>query len=86
MELTPSLAIIDFENLTKVPVVVWIGSGVAESLASDRSGVPGLSLVPRERVMKTRADLGAAGHAPGLAQIRQVEVYEGALSFPRSYQ
>lgn len=58
-ESVPSLAIIDFENLTKVSEDDWIGIGVAESLTADLSGLSGLSLVPRERVIKTRADLVA---------------------------
>ena len=55
--LPDTLAIVDFRNLSRDPDDDWIGSGFAESLSADLARLPGVSLVPREKV---RAALG--GH------------------------
>jgi len=57
--LPDSLAVLDFENLSRNADDDWIGSGIAESLASDLSRVEGLTVAPRGKVLA----LGAA-HAP----------------------
>ena len=56
--LPDTLAVIDFENLSKNPEDDWIGSGIAESLATDLSRVDGLSVVAREKVLALRATVG----------------------------
>ncbi len=58
--LPDTLAVVDFENVSKDPADDWIGSGIAESLAADLLRVPGLTVVARERMLQTRAGLGAA--------------------------
>lgn len=50
-----SLAVIDFENLTKADGDAWLGSGIAESLASDLTTVSGLQVLARERVLAALA-------------------------------
>ena len=53
--LPDTLAIVDFVNLSRNPDDEWIGSGFAESLATDLARLPGVTLVPRERVRQARA-------------------------------
>jgi TolB-like protein/cytochrome c-type biogenesis protein CcmH/NrfG len=66
-----TLAVMDFENLSRNPDDDWIGSGVAESVAAELARVPGLSVVAREKAIKVRKSLGEAadaldlGHALG---------------------
>jgi serine/threonine-protein kinase len=55
-----SLAVIDFENLTKADGDAWLGSGIAESLASDLTTVPGLQVLARERIVAALATDRAA--------------------------
>ena len=52
-----TLAISDFRNLTGNADDDWIGSGFAESLATDLSRLPGVTLIPREKVRQA----GSAG-------------------------
>jgi serine/threonine protein kinase/Tfp pilus assembly protein PilF len=69
--LPDTLAVMDFENLSRNPEDDWIGSGVAESVAAELSRVPGLSVVAREKALKVRkaladsADALDLGHALG---------------------
>jgi serine/threonine-protein kinase len=56
--LPDTLAVLDFENLSRNPDDAWIGSGIAESLAADLSRISGLSVVAREKVLSTRGKLG----------------------------
>ncbi len=56
--LPESLAVVDFENLSKNPDDAWLGSGIAESLAADLSRLPGLSVVAREKLLAARGALG----------------------------
>ncbi len=56
--LPDTLAVVDFENLSKNPDDAWIGSGIAESLAADLARVAGLSVVAREKVLSQRGRLG----------------------------
>ena len=60
-----TLAILDLENISGDPADDWVGSGVAESLATDLSRVPGLALVAREKLLKARTMLAARGASPG---------------------
>jgi serine/threonine protein kinase/Tfp pilus assembly protein PilF len=53
--LPDSLAIVDLRNLSRVVDDDWIGSGFAESLASDLTRLSGVSLVPRQKVLQARA-------------------------------
>jgi TolB-like protein/Tfp pilus assembly protein PilF len=53
--LPDTLAIVDFVNLSRNPDDEWIGSGFAESLATDLARLPGVTLVPGERVRQARA-------------------------------
>jgi TolB-like protein/Tfp pilus assembly protein PilF len=55
VSLPDTLAIVDFRNLSASADDDWIGSGFAESLSADLARVPGVSLVPREKVLKARA-------------------------------
>jgi eukaryotic-like serine/threonine-protein kinase len=69
--LPDTLAVMDLENLSRNPEDDWIGSGVAESVASELARVAGLSVVAREKVSKVRKALGGSsdsidlGHALG---------------------
>jgi len=58
--LPETLAVIDFENLSRNPDDDWIGSGIAESLSADLARVEGLTVVPRGRVVGARARGGDA--------------------------
>jgi non-specific serine/threonine protein kinase len=66
-----TLAVMDFENLSRNPDDDWIGSGVAESVAAELARVPGLSVVARAKAVKVLKGLGGAadalelGHALG---------------------
>jgi serine/threonine protein kinase len=51
--LPQSLAVLDFRNLAGSSDDDWIGSGIAESVSADLSGVPGLALVGREKMLTT---------------------------------
>lgn len=59
--LPETLAILDLRNLAGRSEDDWIGSGVAESLAADLTRQPGLTVLPRARVLRAMRD--AAGHA-----------------------
>ena len=69
--LPDTLAVMDFENLSRNPDDDWIGSGVAESVGAELARVPGLTVVAREKALKVRKALGGApdaldlGHALG---------------------
>ncbi len=55
--LPDTLAIVAFRNLSQNKDDDWIGSGFAESLGADLARLPGVSLVPREKVAGALADL-----------------------------
>jgi TolB-like protein/tetratricopeptide (TPR) repeat protein len=63
--LPDTLAIADFRNLSRNPDDDWIGSGFAESLAADLARLPGLTLVPREKVRSALAAGDGADSAVG---------------------
>jgi len=60
-EVPNSLAILAFDNLSDNTDDDWIGTAVAESLASDLGRVSGLQVLPREKVIAVRATLAAEG-------------------------
>ena len=67
--LTPvphTLAVLDLRNLSGAPEDNWIGSGIAETLTADLARVSGLTVVSREKVLKTarEASAVAAPHEP----------------------
>ncbi len=69
--LPDTLAVMDFENLSRNPDDDWVGSGIAESVAAELTRVAGLSVVAREKALKVKKTLAAAsdalelGHALG---------------------
>ena len=63
--LPDTLAIADFVNLSRNPDDEWIGSGFAESLATDLTRLPGLTLVPaRARAAGARRQGGGGNAGP----------------------
>ncbi len=69
--LPDTLAIVDFQNLSKDSTDAWLGSGMAESLTTDLSRVDGLRVVGREQLLRARAAverLEGADDAVGIAQ------------------
>jgi serine/threonine-protein kinase len=65
VSLPDTLAIPDFVNLSRNPDDEWIGSGFAESLATDLSRLSGVTLVAREKVRHASA---AGRDAPELGR------------------
>ncbi len=63
--LPDTLAVADFRNLSRDPEDDWIGSGFAESLSADLGRLPGVSLVPREKVRAALAESDGSGAALG---------------------
>ena len=61
--LPDTIALLDLENLSGNPDDNWIGSGIAESLATDLARAAGLSVLSRERVLKARAACAAKSDA-----------------------
>jgi non-specific serine/threonine protein kinase len=59
--LPDSLAVLDFQNLSASPEDAWIGSGIAESVGADLASLEGLTVLPRDVVVKARASLAASG-------------------------
>ena len=55
VSLPDTLAILDFRNLTGTADDDWIGSGFAESLATDLARLPGVTLIARDKVRQARA-------------------------------
>jgi tetratricopeptide (TPR) repeat protein len=64
-----TVAIMSFANLTRNAEDDWLGTGIAETLAVGLSGVRGLSVVPRERIVEVLRKLGAPADSddPALA-------------------
>jgi TolB-like protein/Tfp pilus assembly protein PilF len=56
--LPDTLAVVDFDNLSRNADDDWIGSGIAESLAADLARADGLTIVPRGRVLAAKARSG----------------------------
>jgi tetratricopeptide (TPR) repeat protein len=57
----PAVAVIGFTNITKSPEDDWLGIGIAETLTTGLSGLPGLTVLSRERVVEVQRKLAAAG-------------------------
>lgn len=55
--LPQSLVVVDLRNLSGRQENDWIGSGIAESLTTDLSRVPGLTVVSREKVLRAARQL-----------------------------
>jgi TolB-like protein/Flp pilus assembly protein TadD/predicted Ser/Thr protein kinase len=57
----PSVAVLSFTNITQSGEDDWLGTGIAETVASDLKGIEGLSVISRERVFEAlrRAGGGA---------------------------
>jgi tetratricopeptide (TPR) repeat protein len=53
-----AVAIMSFANLSRNGEDDWLGTGIAETLAVGLSGVAGLSVVPRERIVEVLRKLG----------------------------
>jgi serine/threonine protein kinase/tetratricopeptide (TPR) repeat protein len=62
--LPQSLAVVDLRNLSGSLENEWVGSGIAESLTTDLARLPGLTVVPREHVLRTVRQLSADGGVP----------------------
>ncbi|MEP7028934.1 MAG: protein kinase [Candidatus Eisenbacteria bacterium] len=60
-EQAPSLAVLDFVNLSRDSDADWIGGGLGENLASELGQLEGVSLLPRARVARARAEVRLAG-------------------------
>jgi serine/threonine protein kinase/tetratricopeptide (TPR) repeat protein len=58
-----TLAIVDLQNLTGSEDDDWIGSGFAESLGADLMRLPGLEIVPRNKILRTAGALAAEDSA-----------------------
>jgi TolB-like protein/Tfp pilus assembly protein PilF len=78
--LPDTLAVVDFENLSRDPADDWIGSGIAESLSSDLSRVPGLSVVARAKMLQVRARLGPAERESEAASLGRLLACRWVLS------
>ena len=57
--LPDTLAILDFDNLSADGRDDWIGSGIADSLGADLGRSSGLTVMPRDAVLRSRARLQA---------------------------
>ena len=60
-ETAPAVAVIGFENITKVPEDEWLGTGIAETVAADLRAVEGLTVISRERIHELRRKLESSG-------------------------
>jgi serine/threonine protein kinase/tetratricopeptide (TPR) repeat protein len=67
----PSLAITDFRNITANAEDDWLGTGIAETISADLSGLSEITIVPRARVQEmVRALAPPSGDAEGAVWIR----------------
>jgi serine/threonine-protein kinase len=62
--LPESVAVLDLQNLSGDAADNWLGSGIAETLATDLARVPGLRVIPREKVLQVRGALGERATDP----------------------
>ena len=60
-DLPKTLAVLDLDNVSGDEDNDWIGTGIAETLATTLGGVPAMKVVPREKVMGLRSKLAASG-------------------------
>ena len=78
--LPDSLAVLDFQNLSSSPEDAWIGSGIAESVGADLAAIEGLTVVPRDMVVKARASLGSSGAAAEAVELGHALVCRWVLA------
>jgi TolB-like protein/tRNA A-37 threonylcarbamoyl transferase component Bud32/Tfp pilus assembly protein PilF len=57
----PAVAVMGFDNITKVPEDEWLGTGIAETVAADLRAVEGLTVIARERIHEVLRKLAGAG-------------------------
>ena len=57
----PAVAVMGFDNITKVAEDEWLGTGIAETVAADLRAVEGLTVIGRERIHEVLRKLAAAG-------------------------
>ena len=60
---SPAVAVVGFDNITKVPEDEWLGTGIAETVAADLKAVEGLTVISRERTHEVLRKLESAGAA-----------------------
>jgi len=77
---TGTLAVFDFENLSGDAADNWVGSGVAESIAAELMRLPGLTVLPREKIQKARGAHVAAGRDAGVLDLCQTVGCRWAVS------
>ena len=58
-DLPDTVAILDFDDCSEGGADAWIGSGLADSLGTDLARAPELGVVPRDRVLASRARLAS---------------------------
>jgi DNA-binding winged helix-turn-helix (wHTH) protein/tetratricopeptide (TPR) repeat protein len=67
-----SIAVLDFENLTGDADVAWLGTGIAETVTSDLSGLDQFTVIDRWRVVmaaRTHASMHDIGRATGATMV-----------------
>jgi serine/threonine protein kinase/Tfp pilus assembly protein PilF len=62
-EMSNSIAVMTFINITREPADEWIGSGIAETVGADLRNVPGVSVIGRERIFDALRNLQSADAA-----------------------
>jgi TolB-like protein len=75
-----SLAVMGFANVTGRPEDAWLGTGLAETIASGLASVSGLAVVSRERIIEVLRALGLPPDADDPALAARVGRESGALS------
>lgn len=63
----PSLAVMDFANLSADPEVAWLGAGIAETVTSDLASLDRFRVVDRWRVTEAARRTGGSAHEIGAA-------------------
>jgi eukaryotic-like serine/threonine-protein kinase len=63
----PILAVIDFRNISHVPDLDWLGTGIAESLSADLARFGSVRIASRSRVVQTLRRLGCSLDDAGAA-------------------
>jgi eukaryotic-like serine/threonine-protein kinase len=59
----PAVAVMGFDNITKVAEDEWLGVGIAETVAADLRAVEGLTVIARERIHEVLRKLAGEGEA-----------------------
>ncbi len=55
----PSVAVINFRNVTGRSEDDWLGTGIAETVAADLKKIPGVAVISRERVHEVRRKISS---------------------------